>query len=68
MTENEKLARLNEMGKEIAGMYPDLHGSMSFNFQDGKYTGKAKMDLCMDTSRTRISGGYGALQALNAQE
>lgn len=49
MTENEKLARLNEIGKEIAGMYPALHGSVSFNFQNGKYTGKAKIDLCLNT-------------------
>ena len=49
MTENEKLARLNEMGKEIAAMYPELHGTLSFNFQNGKYTGKAKIDLCLNT-------------------
>ena len=59
MTDPEKRARLNEMGKEIAEMYPDLHGSMSFNFKQGKYTNKARMDLCMDTSRTApVSGGY----------
>lgn len=49
MTENEKLARLNEIGKEIAAMYPELHGSLSFNFQYGKYTGKAKIDIYLNT-------------------
>lgn len=54
MTDNEKLARLNEMGKEIADMYPNIHGSLSFNFQDGKYTNKVKMGLCMDTKGTKV--------------
>ena len=59
MTENEKRARLNEYGKDMARMYPDLHGSISFNFQDGKYTGKARIELCMDTRRTKpVDGGY----------
>ena len=51
MTENEKRARLNEYGKDMARMYPDLHGAISFNFQEGKYTGKAKMELCLNTSK-----------------
>ena len=49
MTENEKLAKLNEYGKDMARMYPGLHGSISFNYQDGKYTGKAKIELCLNT-------------------
>lgn len=39
MTEPEKRARLNEMGKEIGTMYPHRHGSFSFDFVGGKFNG-----------------------------
>lgn len=49
MTENEKKVRLNEIGKEIAEMYPDLHGSMIFEFKNGKYMNKNSMNLSFST-------------------
>ena len=39
MTENEKKARLNEIGKEIAKMYPEIRGSIAFNIHKGSYKG-----------------------------
>lgn len=39
MTENEKKARLNEMGWEIAGMFPNQRGSYVFGVVDGAYKG-----------------------------
>ena len=63
MTENEKLARLNEYGKDIERMYPGIHGSMIFEYKDGKYMGKTKMILCIDTRPGKrpsppVDGGY----------
>ena len=39
MTEQERRARLNEIGKEIARMYPDVKGSITFNIHEGTYKG-----------------------------
>lgn len=39
MTENEKKARLNEIGKEIAEMNPNVNGSISFDYSQGKLKG-----------------------------
>ncbi len=39
MTENEKKTRLNEIGKEIAKMYPDVRGCVTFNIHKGTYKG-----------------------------
>ena len=63
MTETEKKARLHKMGKDIAVMYPGLHGSMSFNYQNGKYMNKNMLNLYIDTSPGQrptppVDGGY----------
>lgn len=39
MTENEKRARLNEIGWELALMYPERTGTIKFGVFDGKYKG-----------------------------
>jgi len=39
MTDPEKRARLNEMGKEIAGMFPRRIGSITFDMVQGNLTG-----------------------------
>ena len=39
MTETEKRARLNEIGKEIAEMYPKRKGSLTFDMVSGSLTG-----------------------------
>ena len=39
MTENEKRARLNEMGWEIADMFPEQRGKYTFGVFDGVYKG-----------------------------
>lgn len=39
MTEQDRRARLNEIGKEIADMYPDSNGSVTFDFSQGKLKG-----------------------------
>lgn len=49
MTDNEKRARLNEMGKEIERMYPELHGSVVFDYKNGKYMEKGRMNICFST-------------------
>ena len=49
MTDPEKRARLNEMRKEIETMYPDLHGSVVFEYKNGKYMEKGKMEIYFST-------------------
>jgi len=39
MTEKERKLRLNELGKEVAGMFPESNGSVSFDFSQGKLKG-----------------------------
>lgn len=39
MTEQEHRARLNELGKQVAGMYPDSNGSVTFDFSHGELKG-----------------------------
>ena len=39
MNEAQRKARLNEIGKEIAGMYPDSHGSVTFDYGRGDLKG-----------------------------
>jgi len=39
MTDPEKRARLNEIGKEIAEMYPKSNGSIAFDYSYGKLKG-----------------------------
>ena len=39
MTENEKRARLNEVGWELADTYPERRGNFVFGIVDGKYKG-----------------------------
>ena len=39
MTEQERKLRLNELGKEIAEMFPKSNGSVSFDFSYGKLKG-----------------------------
>jgi len=39
MDERERKLRLNEIGKEIAGMHPDSNGSVVFDFSKGKLKG-----------------------------
>ena len=44
MTENEKRARLNEIGKEIAEMHPKQNGSIEFDYADGELKGLRRHD------------------------
>jgi len=39
MNDNEKRARLNEIGKEIAEMYKNTNGSIAFDYSCGKLKG-----------------------------
>ena len=39
MTEREKRARLNEIGKEVAKMFADRNGSVTFDFLQGTLKG-----------------------------
>lgn len=39
MTEQERKLRLNEIGKEIAGMFPDSKGSVIFDYCESKLKG-----------------------------
>lgn len=39
MTEQERKLRLNEIGKEIADMYPKSNGSVAFDFSQGHLKG-----------------------------
>jgi len=35
MNEQERRVRLNEIGKEIASLYPKLNGSVTFDYSQG---------------------------------
>lgn len=39
MTEKERRIRLNEIGKEIAEMFPSGHGSITFDYSKGELKG-----------------------------
>ena len=39
MTEQERRLRLNELGKEIATMYPKSNGSVTFDYSQGQLKG-----------------------------
>lgn len=39
MTENEKIVRLDEIGKEIAEMYPNRRGGFTFKIHEGVFKG-----------------------------
>lgn len=39
MTEQERRARLNEIGKEVAVMFPKSNGSITFDFSQGDLKG-----------------------------
>jgi len=39
MTEKERKLRLNEIGKEVAEMYPNENGSVTFDYNHGKLQG-----------------------------
>ena len=60
MTENEKLARLNEMGWEIASMFPNRRGQYTFGVFDGKYKGVKYEDNLPPGQRPSVpvEGGY----------
>jgi hypothetical protein len=39
MTEIERKARLNEIGKDVAAMHPEKVGSITFDMVYGRFTG-----------------------------
>ena len=39
MDEQERRTRLNEIGKEIAGMFPKENGSVTFDYSKGQLKG-----------------------------
>lgn len=60
MTETEKRARLNEIGWEMAGMFPDQRGQYVFGIIDGVYKGVKYEDNIPPGQRPSpsVSGGY----------
>jgi hypothetical protein len=60
MTDSEKRARLNEIGKEIAKMYPERIGSLTFDIVLGKLTGVRESNGWRIKGRPSpsIAGGY----------
>jgi hypothetical protein len=60
MTDPEKRARLNEIGWEIASMYPEQRGCYVFGIVDGTYKGVKYEDNIPPGQRpvTPVSGGY----------
>jgi len=60
MTDPEKRARLNEIGWEIASMFPTLRGSYSFGIVDGKYKGVKYENNIPPGQRPvqAVAGGY----------
>ena len=43
MNEQERRTRLDEIGKEVAGMFPDSNGSVIFDYSKGDLKG-VRMD------------------------
>ena len=60
MTETEERARLNEIGKKIAKMYPKRIGSLTFDMVSGSLTGVREMNGWRIKGRPSppISDGY----------
>ena len=60
MTDNEKRARMNEMGWEIASMFPNQRGSWSIGVVDGVYKGAEFKDNIPPGERPSkpVSSGY----------
>jgi len=36
---NDKLKKLDAIGRELSKLYPGCHGSIQFNIKDGRYMG-----------------------------
>ena len=60
MTENEKRARVNEIGWEMAAMFPEHRGKWEIGVLDGAYKGAVFVDNIPPGQRPSkpISGGY----------
>ena len=60
MTDPEKRARLNEIGWEVALMFPGQRGCYVFGIVDGKYKGVKYEDNIPPGQRPAVpvSGGY----------
>lgn len=39
MTEQERNDALDEIGREVADLFPGRYGSVTFDFRDGRYGG-----------------------------
>jgi len=60
MTENEKRARINEIGWELASMFPEQRGGWLIGVFDGKYKGAEFKDNYPPGKRPSppVAGGY----------
>jgi hypothetical protein len=60
VTEQERKSRLNEIGWEIASMFPSQRGCYVFGIVDGKYKGVKYEDNIPPGQRPTepIGGGY----------
>lgn len=45
LSEQERRVRLNEIGKEVAEMFPTSNGSVVFNYKQGKLMGVKSDDM-----------------------
>jgi len=60
MTESERRARLNEIGKEVAAMHPKKIGSVVFDMVNGILTGVREKNGWRTGARPspQVEGGY----------